>query len=246
MFRTRLMAFLNCLPGLTNLSVLLQANDNQLPPDDFKTILDWHGQDLRSLVWDERPMRIDHGSFTLPYSRIEDIQELCPNLVELGIPMDWSLFTDTDYDPYCLRHGERGAAKERLSMMRKLRTLNIRNMPLVPARLGFQEARSHSTYAESVLDVILDYSNDTWPPPPLDTLVLGSFTYRDHQNGLGCYEIKDVGTYKYRQPHVYRIDREYHHEGRRKPLAILHETGTYEETEAAGGSVEVLKPYWLA
>lgn len=99
------------------------------------------------------------------------------------------------------------------------------------------------------LRFILDYRHvdylDVWPPS-LETLVLGSFTYRDLRNGLGCYEIDDINVYKYRQPHIYRIDREYRHEGRRKPLAILHETGTYEKTEAAGGIVEVLKPYWLA
>ncbi|KAL8853677.1 MAG: hypothetical protein Q9221_001488 [Calogaya cf. arnoldii] len=228
------------------------------PPNDFKTILDRHGKHLRSLVWDERtrgmnadPTDMRFSCFT-PHSRIVDIQESCPNLVELGIPMEWNLFSDTWDGPHSLKK-QRTVARERLSMMRNLRTLNIRNMPYIDAetaaRLSFPEARSHGAYAESVLDVILDYSKvsrlDIWPPP-LDTLVLGSFMYRDHRNGLGCWRIIDERPYKYCQPRGYRIDRQYHHEGRRKPLAILHETGTYEKTEAAGGSVELLKPYWLA
>ncbi len=136
-------------------------------------------------------------------------------------------------------------------MMQRLRTLNIRNLPLVDeANLGFREARSHDTYAQKVIDIVLDdkfsFAEIDFMPPPLETLVLGSFTYRDLRNGLGCYEIPDASLYKYLRPHVYRVDSKYRHEGRRRPLAILHETGTYEKTEAAGGSVEVLKPYWLA
>lgn len=104
-FRPQLSNFIRSLSGLTNLAVLLETPEQ--PPDDLKFILEPHGKSLESLVWDERIAAAEFQYFltpSTPCSQIKDIKQCCPYLVELGIPMDWRIFTGSDQ----LHTGPRG------------------------------------------------------------------------------------------------------------------------------------------
>lgn len=129
-----------------------------------------------------------------------------------------------------------------LQGMESLRTLNIRTMPPLDATKIPHLDNSHSYFAEHVTASLLDTQDYR---PPLQTLAIGAFRYRDVRNGLGCLSIHEEETYEYFRPHIYDVDRRYRFEGRYKPLANLREVGTYEKTEAAGRCVEVLRPYWI-
>ncbi|KAL8771691.1 MAG: hypothetical protein Q9209_002882 [Squamulea sp. 1 TL-2023] len=238
--RRKLLNFLTSISGLTNLSILLESPDE---PGHYQEVLERHGRSLRTLVWEERVGRLV-GFSALPdrahlLGDVEAIAEYCPNLIELGIPFDWHIFTDIP-----LQYPGKFAVYA-LWAMKNLRTLNIRNMPPVdPTKTLLPVEEMHAGFANSLIK--------TLPRPPsggivpfLKTLVLGSFTYRDVRIGLGLRNINDPDLYNYLRPQIYQIDRHYQFEGKSKPIAILFETGTYEKTEAAGGDVEVLKPYWL-
>lgn len=101
--RALLLAFLTSIPGLTNLSILLQANER---PQDFRdrnfgNVLLTHGKSLRTLLWEERIGRREsyverlNATFPSPKGLIE-IAQSCNNLVELSIPIDWRIFSSTN------------------------------------------------------------------------------------------------------------------------------------------------------
>lgn len=104
-FRARLIDFLSAIQGLTHLLVLLENSDRSRP-DDLDPILAVHGQSLRSLVWDERSGKRDlfvpsEETYKPSYLRLATIATHCPNLVELGISMDWRDFTKKgSHDPH--------------------------------------------------------------------------------------------------------------------------------------------------
>ncbi|KAL8771683.1 MAG: hypothetical protein Q9209_002874 [Squamulea sp. 1 TL-2023] len=242
-FRNQLCDFLITLPGLSNLSVLLEYNNSPRRTSKFRKVLSTHGKTLKTLVWDER--KGTQTSFPSLEGRfpcaeqILDITDLCKELVELGIPLDWQMFA-TSGSPIDAR------AKKRLRTMKHLRTLNIRTVPSLHSTKSMfpQWENMHSHFADTVIKTIFD-TQDLSCRPPLDTLAIGALRYRDVRNGLGCRTVHEPAMYKYYRLQVYDIDRRYKHEGRYKPLAIPREVGTYEKTEAAGRCVEVLKPYWF-
>ncbi|KAL8670575.1 MAG: hypothetical protein Q9168_004888 [Polycauliona sp. 1 TL-2023] len=240
-FRTRLIGFLGAFQGLTHLSVLLENSDRS-GPDDLVPMLAAHGPSLRSLVWDERSGK--RSSFIPPetlkepsHIRLQIIAAHCPNLVELGVSMEWKDFIRLTAQAFTL--------------FKKLRTLNIRNMPLVnPKKLGLPLEEIHAAFVDSLL-AVLNYKMDgkigTAPTMPqnLKTLALGALTYRDVYNGLGYHKAHDRELYEFLRLRVYRIVSSRDEEGEQRPLAKLTESGTYEKTEASGRDVDIFKPYWL-
>ncbi len=115
--------------------------------------------------------------------------------------------------------------------MNSLRTLNVRTMPpfVTVKMLYLDVSRSH--FGDLVITSLLSEPHSR---PPIETLAIGAFRYRDLRNGLGCEYIHEPEKYKYYRPQIYDVDRLYKFEGRYKPLAILREVGTYEKTKAMG------------
>ncbi|KAL8789061.1 MAG: hypothetical protein Q9213_001324 [Squamulea squamosa] len=238
-FRGKLMNFLTSISGLTDLSILLESPDE---PEHYREVLTRHGRSLRTLVWEERVGRsvgfgglLDRAHL---HEGVEAIAQYCPDLIELSIPFDWHIFTDNTSE----YPGE--SVTWWLWRMKHLRTLNIRNMPPIdPTKTMLPMEELHAAFANSVIKTLLrsPFNGNK----SLKTLVLGSFTYRDVRIGLGLRNINDPDLYNYLRPQIYQTDVCYQFEGKPRPMAILFETGTYEKTEAAGGDVEVLRPYWL-
>ncbi|KAL8754525.1 MAG: hypothetical protein Q9199_004292 [Rusavskia elegans] len=104
-FRARLIDFLSAIQGLTHLFVLLENSDRSRP-NDLDPVLAVHGQSLRSLVWDKRSGKRDlfipsEATYKASHLRLATIATHCPNLVELGISMDWRDFTKKgSHDPH--------------------------------------------------------------------------------------------------------------------------------------------------
>ncbi|KAI4117087.1 MAG: hypothetical protein LQ345_002607 [Seirophora villosa] len=246
-FGESLLKFLQSIPGLAHLSVLLES-PNQV--DCLPAVLQVHGQTLKSLVWDEQ--LIGHNArnlFIPPYLQLKDILKHCPGLVELGVCLNWETFTGAR-DSFVVCIDPRIAniihmlittqqAQRLFEMPKSLRTLNIRNMP--PG--GIREDPLYA--ANSVLETIFNTAN-VGESSPFETLAFGALTYRDLRMGLAYTWSRNEESYLYQafRLHVYRIKWQYLFDVR-KPSATLHEIGSYEKTEAGGGSVNVLKPYWL-
>ncbi|KAL8658061.1 MAG: hypothetical protein Q9226_001322 [Calogaya cf. arnoldii] len=234
-------------------TIVQNAKNKQVPEHqqnlrnrDFGQVLLTHGKTLRTLVWEERIVCREgyfdkHSDTTFPSpSGLIEIARNCDNLVELGVPIDWRIFTSTS-----LSQDQMLAHMMLRSSLRSLRTLNIRNMPSFDAAAMKLPVNSvFSGFVDRALAALVRRSdvNDTMP---LDTLALGALRYRDVRNGLGLMNVYKKEKYKFLRLQVYNVDRRYQFEGRNKPLAILREVGTYEKTKAAGYCVEVLKPYWL-
>lgn len=135
--------------------------------------------------------------------------------------------------------------------LKNLQTLNIRNMPLVnPKKMALPLSEIHSSFANSLLKILLCSDKDILSPSApqnLKTLALGALTYRDLHNGTGCHTIPNRDLYEFLRLRMYKVVSSYYgiDRARPKPLAVLTEIGHYEKTEANGGDVNVLKPYWL-
>ncbi|KAI4194006.1 MAG: hypothetical protein LQ348_002729 [Seirophora lacunosa] len=240
-FIAHLLDFLSAITGLTHLSVLLEGSAPS-PSQRFTSVLVAHGKSLRSLVWDERLVRRTwyippQEDIPTPHIQLETIAEHCPYLVELGILVDWRAFTTMYKGGFAFRK------------MKQLRTLNIRNMPYIDPKatmLNYEEL--HASYATSVLKILQHYPHENTIDPrvlsTLQTLALGALTYRDVYNGLGCYDCKGEDLYKFLRLQVFKVGR-YRLDGQERTLAMHIESGTYEKTQAAGGDVNIFKPYWL-
>lgn len=92
-FKAKLRDFIISLPGLVNLSVLLESDDK--PPLDFMDILVTHGTTLRRLVLEERrlyggPFEPSDGDESPSARQLRQVSQFCRNLVELGITLDWT------------------------------------------------------------------------------------------------------------------------------------------------------------
>ncbi|KAI4126714.1 MAG: hypothetical protein LQ338_003617 [Usnochroma carphineum] len=253
-FRTQLLDFLSSIQALTSLSILLETNDR---PGSFQEVLTTHGKSLRSLVWEER---IDRREDFIPLppvpllsslAQLDQIAEHCPDLIELGFPIDWRNFAIPFRSQAETKRYNRHRSGTALRRMRNLRTLNIRNMPCVnPKDTGLQLKQFLTGFANSVLETLTEardrHGNKASGTMALETLVLGSFTYRDVRTGTGYKGQKnDLYLYRFLRPHIFNVDARYHFKGQPKPLAIFSEAGTCEKTAAAGGSVKILDPYWL-
>ena len=104
--RAPLLAFLTSIPGLINLSILLQANERRrdFRGRNFGNVLLTHGKFLRTLVWEERircrETYVERSNATFPsQDGLLEIARSCNNLVELSIPIDWSTFKPR-WDPW--------------------------------------------------------------------------------------------------------------------------------------------------
>ncbi|KAL8707116.1 MAG: hypothetical protein Q9225_007822 [Loekoesia sp. 1 TL-2023] len=245
-FKVQLLDFLSSISGLVDLSILLETNDQQ---QGFQKVLETHGRSLKTLVWDERTrMRDDYISqegYKLPsYQQLDSIAKYCPNLVELGVLLEWrALVGPSGYRQRCICNA--------LWSMKSLRTLNIRNMPLVdPTAPGLLLKELQAGFANRILNM-LDVRNDYLAHRPagaltLKTLAIGSLFYRDIHDRFSCERDEHPALYVYLRLQIFQIDYWYQIGGQRKALATLIESGSYEKTEAAGRDVTVFKPYWLA
>ncbi|KAL8955101.1 MAG: hypothetical protein Q9193_006910 [Seirophora villosa] len=250
-FIAHLLDFLSAITGLTHLSVLLEGTVPS-SAQRFTPVFVAHGKSLRSLVWDERLVRrtsyIPPGEdVPTPHIQLETIAEHCPYLVELGILVDWRAFSTM----YKRGRGppNRQSTIFAFQKMKQLRTLNLRNMPYIDPKatmLNYEEL--HASYATSVLKTLQHYPHENTIDPrvlsKLQTLALGALTYRDVYNGLGCHDCKGEDLYKFLRLQVFKVGR-YRLDGQERTLAMHIESGTYEKTQAAGGDVNIFKPYWL-
>ncbi|KAI4117080.1 MAG: hypothetical protein LQ345_002600 [Seirophora villosa] len=246
-----LLIFLGAITGLTHLSVLLEGTALS-PAHEVTWVLIAHGKSLRSLVWDERLVRRTwyippREDIPTPHIQLETIAEYCPYLVELGILMDWRAFTTVSKGGGGSH--DRQSTRFAFRKMKHLRTLNIRNMPYINPKatmLNYEEL--HASYATSVLKTLQHYPHEDTinlrAHSTLQTLALGALTYRDVYNGLGCYPGKEKDLYKFLRLQVFKVGR-YRLDGQERTLAMHIESGTYEKTQAAGGDVNIFKPYWL-
>lgn len=96
MFRRQLLEFLVTLPGLTNLSVLLENENQPQASKRLKNVWIAHGKTLKTLVWDERKgpqIAYPNPDDRLPTAEhLVDIATHCAGLVELGVPCSWRTF----------------------------------------------------------------------------------------------------------------------------------------------------------
>ncbi|KAL8923293.1 MAG: hypothetical protein Q9208_004693 [Pyrenodesmia sp. 3 TL-2023] len=251
--KAKLLGFLRSIQSLTHLAILMD-NSPQNESLDLDQVLDAHGKTLRSLVWDERRGKRDafapSQETSLPgHGQLQQIGRKCERLVELGISIDWrSLGTNTTSPPSSVYNLE--STKVAFTPLVHLQVLNIRNMPFItPKKMVLPVEELHAAFANMVLKSLIGGygGKGIRPSAPLalKTLALGALTYRDIYNGLGCHISANPSLYFFLRLQIYKVDCKYQCEGQPRPLAVHTETGAYEKTEAAGGDVNIFKPYWL-
>lgn len=132
--------FLSSLSGLSSLVVTLEGTNQYTM--NMRTVLEIHGNTLRSLVWDLRgtgeTLRQIDAVHMGACERVNVISSLCPNLVELSMPLDWLTFNLLQPKVHHLQdftsrlslslYADSWKISKALSQLR-LNTLNIRNIP---------------------------------------------------------------------------------------------------------------------
>lgn len=108
----------------------------------------------------------------------------------------------------------------------------------------------HARNAQIILDRINEGVYGWWNYPLrgpliLNTLAIRSLTLRDVHRGHDCQHDVTSIVDQYLRLQVYQIEYHPKRDDRRQAFAVHTEAGTYEETEAAGGNVQVLRSYWL-
>ena len=93
-FHNVLEKFLNALPGLTELEVLVIG----IPSCYLGSIFKVHGGTLKRFIWDyqDKPRTTfadDDSTFPRIANDLEVISDACPNLVSLGLRLDWADIT---------------------------------------------------------------------------------------------------------------------------------------------------------
>ncbi len=128
-----------------------------------------------------------------------------------------------------------------------LRTLNIRNVVSVtPTTSMLPMEEMQVAVANTVLQTLLNRGNQkACAKAALQTLGIGSLTYRNIRNGMPYEDDEDSALHRFLALRIYRVETWSLPDGQQKVFATLSETGAYRETEAAGGAVTVFKPYWL-
>ena len=116
-FKIELRNFLCLLHPLKKLCILLEG---EAAPSDLGPVLQLHGQSLRCLIWDEKkPKRSTLSQQTMIGPRgighLELISKMCPELVELGVSIWWTIQPRQD-----LRYDAR--SQEAQQHMQKLST----------------------------------------------------------------------------------------------------------------------------
>ena len=195
--KTTMEKFLKSFCGLHHLYILLDESW-RLP--DVGVITENHGSTLRTLVIDARretqnnpfiPTAVRFGDNGNPASAFTKIVDRCPELVELGIAINWEILDEVrSYKTGSLIF-IRSETQMRLQVgtlyrCRRLRTLNIRNPP-VPVKQLVGVTEDTRVYERQALDLLECMMNrqivDTKCPndiarPRLDTLAIGASTYK--------------------------------------------------------------------
>lgn len=138
---TILRTFLVSFQGLEHLHVLLEGSSD---PPEWGPVFDEHGPTLKTLVWDHRKKsrslpRTDVDMQGKNFIFLANICCKCPQLIGLGLTLDWALFTSNSDHRDVVRplhsnvyaHSKALQVRSFLSHIEKLETLNIRNMPEV-------------------------------------------------------------------------------------------------------------------
>ena len=257
--------FLCELPPLTTLSLLFEGNIRSLT---IKPILQSHGPSLRTLTVDLK--RFDR-SVTRGYRTVwkkhytVDIIKKCPNLVELGMPLDWNSMQLGGEEANIVRYrcsvpitGVYSRTSQVMHYLKtylpKLRTLNIRNLPetLSPTPVMSADAMVKglclSFLEDLVRATIFDRATHhkmggSGEPTQLDIIALGALEYRDvWDSSLGYDEsIKnDVRTLS-----TYSIDYRRASNKSYGPLLTLIAKGSTGSIVGTYDNISILQQYWL-
>ncbi|KAL8827853.1 MAG: hypothetical protein Q9191_002934 [Dirinaria sp. TL-2023a] len=202
---------------------------------DLKTVLDAHGQTLQKLIWDTKSQLRSNPdqdvSFHSPWQHLAQIGAACPDLVELGVSLDWD-----DIVPF------RDSITDSFDLM-KLRILNIRNMPVADRVDSYtvSEAMLQGLAITIVRLYMGRIPQKSSSRPLLRIIALGSLSYRDRY--LGGHPSDDLDRFFQRRN--YHVDYVENYQKKPAPLLTLTSKGCVCNDEFSE-QTSVLDPYWLA
>lgn len=135
--------------------------------------------------------------------------------------------------------------------MKRLQTLNIRNMPSATAEITWLPIDLHKTWAVFFLENMMEGRNRQ-SPPVLKTIALGAVTWADvwlgsnyHcSNYFYCHHY-ELSLRDFLQLRVYEIHYQYDLQGVCSPMLNLIAKGSPRDVQRESSSLSILEPYWL-
>ncbi|KAG7006123.1 hypothetical protein G7Y79_00016g041080 [Physcia stellaris] len=246
-FLNMLESFLCALPPLTALFVLL---DSVIDTLDLISVMEIHGKSLQALVMDLRdgdriPVLEDVSAWRRQYSIA--IIEHCPNLIELGIPIDWAeLALRSTHCRMFMNYIK--------TCLPKLQILNIRNLPEIPESVtaiptdtmvkGLAlEWMESLIWANLVERESLQFLGGLGDPPSIVIIAFGSLMYRDLWDGAHVYDNSIKNDLQTLQTFLVDYRRTSH--GEWAPLLTHLSTGSTKFNQHPYRDISILEPYWL-
>lgn len=231
-----LLFFLDSFSGLTTLSLLFE---NASILERVSTFLCEHGPTMQTLVLESRiqprdnlgldtsrPFGAGGHSRELWEQAIDNICELCPNLVELGMGFPWG------DEVVRLR-------KTRLPTLPRLRTIHIRNFPenRVLSQIGDYTIKEYATkFVDWVFPTPLGGQK-----PALETLAIGPTTYESRWK-TGATRRQPA---EFQRTHYYAVDWAVSRFGRWSPMVSPMSEKYMEEVRGEKPLRGVFEQVWL-
>ncbi|KAI9878822.1 MAG: mitochondrial splicing system protein [Pleopsidium flavum] len=230
--------FLSSFAGLRRLSVLL---DNIATMPSLTGVIEKHGKTLETLLWEgktgfRREWEVDTSVCLYPdpetsnYELVQ-ISKGFPNLIELGISLDWVKRHHDDIHS--------------IKQLRHLRTLNIRNWPagsLLRTKVGNIGKFAATQFVEGLLH------NDhrickCCRPLFLNLIVIGSVSYGDVWGMANDYHSPRLCQYL--RARFYHVSYPRDVKGKQQPLLTKVGEGTAAGLRFYSDDLRIFKSYWL-
>lgn len=240
--------FLKTYSGLRLISVLV--DEYGLFPSG--PMLANHLSSLNVLVWEARMMPRNARNLEVsPPKAEEDIVKTfkkCPNLVEISFPLDWR------------RHQRGGLGSldrlgRDLASLRELRTIHIRNVPLLRGDEdddvdGYEDNiemdRISRSIVTEVTEAMVEQQNETKEVPSADLIVVGPLRYQERWLSTKPWYTNANYPPAYARPYFFGVDYAYSAKfDARFPL--LKELGheTLAVAEPYSSHLRCFESYWL-
>ena len=246
--------FLLSLNPLTHLHVLLEGRYK--PTVKFRKVLQVHGKDLRSLLWDERigPRRdvSENNPRSFDHEDLELIARHCPGLKALGISLDWDDMTGSGkhhkkvkvvFNLCYLLHADLCQISSSFSRLSQLQTLNIRSLP---AATTYKTCLPNEYMMEGLATILLNIVTKNARNAQalaLKTIAIGAPTYGNVRVGMNHYTPSSASEFF--QLRIYHVNYGCHYRDSMSPKLHLIARGTPADAWGNAENLNIFTLYWL-
>ena len=232
--------FLSSFSGLEHLSILLDELESPTFMPDVTCFCCAHGATLKTLVWEgrtERRTTLKRSTSVPRASHWREVSEICglimvcnscPNLEELGWPIDWDTRRASNEISFALYR------------LDKLRTLNLRVLPEVSTLPYYINMEN---FAFEMVRNLIDRYLHLLDNNKLRIICVGAFTLPDARLHKPLQRTNKMC--KFLVPRIFYVEYPRNILGKMSANVTLLEEGTLTVTKSLTNYTEIFEPCWV-